>query len=271
MEPAFSSRTSHGWLLRVPKLSETNLRQLFSGQIGCLVVTNAVESNAASHIVRRITASQELSGYEIEPRFKKIGKAWFDHQTTQERVDHINRTIEYTTQTRALCAPFPSPTDVLKLDLDLIWKSGAINLRIEGEPIYFGLPRAIAPGGAVEAHFDWIGHDSPGVRGIDVIQSQYAVNFHLQTAEGGGELALWNTDFTPDELRNMRRPDHNYALDEQKIGAPAVIFRPEAGSLVFFNAMQPHAVREPKGLRSRVTFSCFVGFSGFDHPLTLWS
>lgn len=271
MKPAFKLQQPARGLLRVKDLNEANLKSLFNKEALCLMVPEAVSPAAAGHIVRRITGSKRLSGYDVEPRFLKIGSAWFDHATDSARAEHISRTIQYTRETRALCAPFLSPTDTFKLDLDLIWRPGAINLRIGGHPIYFGLPRALPPGGQVEAHFDWIGADSPDAQGIGQIQSQYAVNTYLQPAESGGELALWDTDLSPQELMGLRIPGHPYALDETKLGKPSIIVSPEPRCLVLFDATQPHAVRMAKGSRPRVTFSAFMGYSGEGQPLTVWS
>jgi hypothetical protein len=236
MQPAFTRKREPLGLLRAEKLNDEVLNQLFLKEAICLMVPNAVSKNAAEHIVRKITGSGRLAGYAVEPSFLKIGDAWFDLASDQDRAEHISRTIQYTEETRSLCAPFPSPTDLFKLDLDLIWGPGALNLRIGGQPIYFGLPRALPPGGEVHAHFDWIGDDSPGAAGIDKIQRQYAVNLYLQLAESGGELALWNTGLTPSELQAFRVPNHAYALDEAKLGDPTLIVRPEARSLVLFDA-----------------------------------
>jgi len=271
MQPAFPLRRPTVGLLRVTKLNKADLLRLLQKEILCLMVCEAVDAEAARHIVGQITGSEHLVGYEVEPRFLKIGHAWFDHSTDQDRANHVARTVQYTDETRALCAPFPVPTETFKLDLDLLWQPGANNLRINGDPIYFGMPRALPPGGAVDAHFDWIGADSPGANGIEQVQRQYAVNVYLQTAESGGELALWDTQLSPDDLKVLRIPGHAYALDEAKLGKPDLVVKPEAGSLVFFDATQPHAVRRAEGSRPRVTFSAFMGFSGPERPLSLWS
>lgn len=271
MKPPFKPQQRTRGLLRIEKLNEAELKSLVRGEILCLMVADVVDVAAAAHIVQRITTSQQLSGYDVEPRFLKIGSAWFDHTTDAARAEHISRTRQYTDETRALCAPFPAPTDVFKLDLDTIWCSGATNLRIDGHPIYFGLPRALPPGGEVAAHFDWIGTDSPNAQGIGGIQRQYAVNLHLQPAESGGELVLWDTDLSPQELQELRIPGHPYALDETKLGKPSLVVSPEPRSLILFDATQPHAVRMANGSRPRVTFSSFMGFSGEELPLTVWS
>jgi hypothetical protein len=159
----------------------------------------------------------------------------------------------------------------VKLDIDLCWKHGISNQRIDGKPLYYGLPRALPPGGAVEAHFDWIGFDSPGAPGIEAIRRQYALNIYLQTADSGGDLALWDLPLEPADLKALRLEDHPYALDERKLGQPTLVVRPEEGSVVIFDATKPHAVRQAHGTRSRVTFSSFLGFAGADRPLTIWS
>jgi len=270
MEPAFCTTPQR--LLRTDELDRESLELfLFSDDYPCLIIEDAVDALPAGHVVRRITNSQHLSGYAVEPRFLKIGRAWFDCATEEERAAHIANTIRYSKETSALCRPFPVPTDTLKLELDLIWGPGVMNQRIDGRPIYYGLPRALPPGGAVEAHFDWIGFDSPGALGIEHIQRQIAVNVHLQTAEQGGELALWDVDLSPAELMALRLTGQPYALDEEKLGAPTVVVKPPERSLVLFDATKPHAVRKTGGNRPRVTFSSFMGYAGADMPLTLWS
>ncbi len=243
---------------------------LFNGQVLAIVVPNAVSERIADHITRKIVSSR-LTSYGVEPRFLKVGKAWFDSVSDGERQEHIAATAEYTVQTRKLCAPFPVPTDILKLDLDLLWPSGTINQRIGGKPIYYGLPRALPPGGAVQCHFDSIHEDSPGASGIERIRKQISVNFHVQPAESGGELALWSLNLPAEDLLKFRDPPSPYALDEKRLGPPALVVTPEPRCLVLFNAMEPHAVRQVKGSRPRVSFSAFLGYRGPGQALTLWS
>lgn len=256
--------------VKVEQLTGAILNAFFAREIPVLMLVNQIEDARRSHIAAKILQS-ELTGYAVEPSFKKRGAAWFDHQTPEARQAHLERTMIATQDVRDLCFPYAVPTEVLKLNVDLLWKPGAMNLRIGGRPLHAGLPRVLRAGGAVAAHYDWIGRDSPGMRGIKSLKNQFSAVGHLETAEFGGQLVVWNTSKRPDELELLRLKNHQYALDEEQLGPPATIVRPQPGCFILFDASQPHAVREARGARPRVTISCFLGYAGLRIPILFWS
>ncbi len=165
------------------------------------------------------------------------------------------------------------PTDKLRLELDELWKHGAVIL---SHPFYrrkmlAGIGRLMRPSGMLEGlsdegmvHMDTMPPLSPR-------KGQFSANVYMTVPKSGGELVIYNLACSP--LDYIRDYDfyqlfrHTFDVDkmadvQKKVRArlPApIIIKPEQGDLVLFNSGRPHAVRafhEPY----RMTFQTFIQY-----------
>ncbi|HET7232786.1 MAG TPA: 2OG-Fe(II) oxygenase [Longimicrobium sp.] len=164
-------------------------------------------------------------------------------------------------------APYLSPLDRVRLELDELWPGGAAVARMDGRPMSAGTVRHYVAGDRMNPHVDG---NSGEVLAELCRECRIAVNIYLDVPPpgAGGELELWNLALTPEEANSPPRP--GYRLPDELLGDADVVIRPAAGDLVMFDTSRIHAVRAVRE-GTRTTASCFVGVRGPREPLTLFS
>ncbi|HVE70653.1 MAG TPA: 2OG-Fe(II) oxygenase [Thermoanaerobaculia bacterium] len=161
-------------------------------------------------------------------------------------------------QVRAAAAPYLSPIDKLRLELDEVWPAGALLARFEEKPMFVGIARIMNAATSVSSEL------YPHVDGLPAtifpLVEQLAANIYLEVPPTGAELEIWAQFGWIDGRSHVPvgRPDV----------PPTLVVRPAVGDLVIFNARRLHAIhRFDTGVRT--TLQGFIGYAG-DGPLLLW-
>ncbi len=134
------------------------------------------------------------------------------------------------------------------------------------------LARIFKEKSSAEPHQDVLLKDDAKLCNLLNIREQIAFNTYLSLPEEGGELELWNWKPTEEEYKKFIHADPNlsYALDRDKIKPPVITYKPKLGEFLLFNPRFIHAVRPSHGLQ-RLSISAFIGYSGNNEKLTVWS
>jgi hypothetical protein len=171
---------------------------------------------------------------------------------------------------RDAAAPYQSPLDTLRLQLQERWPGGASVETVDGRPMSVGLARVFDTGAEVPPHQDLLRREvGTGCPRVQSLLTQFAAHVCLRPAASGGELELWSTRPNDDEFEALRLTG-GIAVDRAKLPAPEAVLRISAGDAVLFDATRLHAVRPVVG-GPLVTLSCYVGYRGPGQPLTYWS
>jgi len=172
---------------------------------------------------------------------------------------------------RAAISPLIHPADRVRIELDNLWPGGATLLRIGGRQAFFGLCRFIRSGGGMEPHTDRADWDLP-CEETSQFQAQLFLNAYLTQAEAGGDLELWSMEVpTKADYDGLRSEQTPYALDRDLLPAPDATLSIDPGTLVIANASRPHAVTPCAGGGERLSVSGFLGYSGPQKPLRVFS
>jgi hypothetical protein len=174
---------------------------------------------------------------------------------------------------RSIWAPYLSPIDRLRLELQESWPAGANLEYLDGEALFVGQARVFGDRGALphQDFMPWeLGSLSTAPRQASPIYSQLTANIYLQTPDSGGELQLWSVGYDHDEYIGLREQPGVPGLDRARIPEPTVQITPEPGMLVLSHTTRIHAVLPSEG-RSRMALSCFAGVRGPQEPLSFWS
>lgn len=200
---------------------------------------------------------------------KRLGLPFFD---TRHRADLLDRyydeAVPAQRHLRHMFAPFLSPIDKLRIELQELWPAGATPENLDGRAMFIGLGRVFDSGVEGLPHQDILWRDTPEPN-ARTIKAQLGSNMYLQCPPDGGELEVWNICPADDEYDRYCGPG-SYGIDRAKLPEPAVVAKPEPGDLILFNSECIHAVRLISG-EPRVSVSSFIGFRGMDAPLTMWS
>lgn len=258
--PPKDSWSSDGpFRVTVERFSLTDLKGLFEGSIRVLRVRHFVNIDFCVLLAQRVSASAE---FVQDGSLRRIGRPYSEVRHSEDaRVSYFRHQEEWVGLLRTIAAPYLSPFDRLRLELDDLWPSGALRAAASGNKLFAGMIRSFPEGAHSLPHVDL-----PSVAGVC---RQFAANIYIETANKGGVLQVWCERTDPliyelyaDEFGSIRR------YVEGRL--PDLEFTPEAGDLVMFDASLIHSVT-PVAAGSRVSWSAFIGFQESAAPLLIWS
>jgi hypothetical protein len=200
---------------------------------------------------------------------KRLGIPFFDTRLHPELLDeYYAEALPAQRRLRQIFAPFLSPIDKLRLELQEIWPYGALPENLTGRNLFIGLGRVFEKDVDGAPHQDILRRDTPEAK-ARTIQAQLGSNIYLQCPSTGGELEIWHLYFADDECEQYIAPG-SHGIDRSRLPAPTVVIKPEPGDLILFNSESLHAVTAVNA-ETRVSISSFIGYRGIDAPLTMWS
>lgn len=185
--------------------------------------------------------------------------------------EYFDTALERNRRLREAVLPYIFPADRVRIELDNEWPGGAKLLRIAGRPAFYGLCRCVHSGGGIDVHTDRADWDLP-CEETAPFRAQLFINIYLSQTQFGGDLELWDVEIpTKADYDALRSPTTSFALDRDRLPAPAATVNVRPGSLVIANASKPHAVMPCEGAGQRLSVSGFLGYCGPDRPLRVFS
>jgi hypothetical protein len=200
---------------------------------------------------------------------KRFGIPFYDTHGNPDVLElYYSQAVAVQRRLRQIFAPFQSPIDKMRIELQEVWPSGALPENLDGRSLFVGLGRVFEHDIEGLPHQDVLRRDSPEPK-ARTIQAQLGSNIYLQCPASGGELEVWDLYLSDEEFAQLKTPG-SYGIERFKLSEPTVVISPQPGDLILFNSESVHAVRAIHG-RTRVSVSSFIGYRGFDAPLTTWS
>ena len=259
-------------------LTSAHIRALAAGEVVAIRVSAFVASEAANRTVEWMATAESDDYHVISDRgygperqrvgVRRIGQPLSelagsqDLATAFEDYLHTGRAVE--AALTAACRPLDTPIESLLALLGGAWEGGATVARMDGRPLFVGIPRIVEPGAAALEERPHVDSVHPSAFGIE---DQISANLYLEVPEAGGELELWPSDrLTMDEVFSRSVADR---LRRENLG-PSVLLAPKQHDLVVINSRRPHAVRQFSTGR-RFSLQCFIGVSEGSSPLLVWS
>jgi hypothetical protein len=150
------------------------------------------------------------------------------------------------------------------------WPHGLITLSYHGLPLHRSIARRITARSA-EPHDDNLAKELPEDQTASTVKSQLGVNLYIEVPVEGGELEGWHRRLDREEYDSLRNsePTLSYGVRKDAIGEPNWVLKPSNGDAIIFNNSELHAIRSSRGVRT--TWGFFLGYTGDDKPLLIWS
>lgn len=218
------------------------------------------------------TSQLIIGGYGTEGvgGAKRFGIPFYDtHGNPEVLESYYSQAVAVQRRMRQIFAPFQSPIDKMRIELQEVWPAGALPENLNGRNLFVGLGRVFENTIEGLPHQDVLRRDAPGEPKAGTLQAQLGSNIYLQCPESGGELEIWDKYFSNEEFEQLKIPG-SYGIERGKLPQPTIVITPKPGDLILFNSESVHAVRAIDG-QTRVSVSSFIGYRGVDAPLTMWS
>jgi hypothetical protein len=216
-----------------------------------------------------LLSKNKIEHYQNAPSIGRYGMAFYETENNQRKIDlYYHTAISNIQKVRKIFCPNLSPIDKFKLDLEECWIPGATIQNIHDKKMFVGLCRLLEPNIDFLPHQDIFCLDAIDNDMAKKLLSQLALNIYLTMPDKGGEVELWNFGFSKDDY--LKKLDQgSYGIKRSKLPEPFIKIKPHQGDLVLFNSQLLHAIRP--GSSTRISISCFVGYSGMNEPLKYWS
>ncbi|MNV37684.1 hypothetical protein D3C71_1292130 [compost metagenome] len=249
------------------QLSHDALLKLIDGECLALRVRNFFDPALCQQLTTRIMTYEGLRSFKYATNMDRFGPSLAEVAGSEDALgEYLATAVDEVAKFRRLCAPFLSPIDLLRLQLDEAWIAGANLATVSARKAFTGVARILRDGGFTGPHQDALA--SPHVDLSSFIAEQLAANIYLQTSTHGGQLELWDLHLEREEYQSIRSPG-KVGITREKLRACDVALKPEQGDLILFRSTRLHAIREASGA-PRVTCSSFIGYHSVNEPLVFY-
>lgn len=248
-------------------LTEAMLLDLLNGRIAALRIPGFVDATNCAKIV---TTANDFgyAWYEnVLPPIGKIGLTQIEHGLDRKQ-EYFGGVVAATEVRDAILREGDDPFDGVMRALASAWSAGAC-LAYEDELRHDYFAGVIRNMGAARLHVDWAPHDAVGWD-IAAIEAQLAWNIYLQIGEDGGATRIYRRPWTPELERYKTKKNYGYE-PHAAADADIVELAPRVGELVVFSPRNLHEVTPVKDPTVRISVGSFIGCSGRDDELSLWS
>lgn len=267
-------------ILTCEKLEPDHLEKLINDEMCILHIPNYFQGKGLSKLKKHIVKSRNdyvqanYVGYKDQKIIRRyfgvnvLGTAYNTTYNKQpddpEFATYFQNALTGIRSLRQAIAPYQSPIDQLRLELDENWIKGArIGSFNPDKKMFVGTCRIVL---AKESH---LGEIQPHIdslpQNIHSLKKQFSANIYIHVPESGGELEVWDLPPLSPEAVTQLDIDHTMRNTHPN----GILFKPSEGDLALFNTRRPHAVKSfSKGIRSSI--QCFIGLNK-DGSLTYWS
>lgn len=257
-------------LAAASSLTEQSILALVNGELDVIRVPNFFSVELCALFCERLIKSQLLAKHEGKTLADRVGQSFFfGYESEEIRQQYWANAQRLQREIRETCAPYLTPIDKLRLELDDVWPAGATLASLEGHKMFAGVVRFIGEGRSSEPHQDTMPWHMKQSTSAQAFVGQLSANTYLQLPPKGGALQLWRLALSEQECAKLENKG-SYGLDTSGLPKHDFEIFPETGELIIINTRRLHGVGECIG-GTRISWSNFIGYAGADKPLSFWS
>jgi hypothetical protein len=264
-------------ILTVEALDLNYLKAFFNNEICAIRVPDYISTELCDRLSSYFL-NNDIEEYHHEVRDNKgvqylkygVGRVGIAFNTTYNKAPdseeisrYYNEALPNMRKLRNSIAPFLSPIDKLRLEMDELWPYNANVAAFEGKKMFTGIGRIMFPETSylaeTQPHFDSVPDK------LSTLIGQFSANIYLTIPPTGGELELWDIPPLPISEIDSADLDKNW----RSTLPPSLLIKPKKAEMILINTRRAHAVRKfDEG--KRITIQCFIGLKS-DNSLVFWN
>jgi hypothetical protein len=193
-------------VIEAERITRDDLLALAHGEAIAIVVRDYCPQDLCARATQQLLHDSLYGEYANVPGVHKWGLNTYEGLSSKEREQHyFSEAVAAVQSLRDAWAPYLSPIDRLRLELQEGWPGGANMEHLEGNPLFVGQARVFTEGKGAIPHQDFLSWELEDLRREDrsdgkaELLTQMTANLYLQTADEGGEncgRAVTNTRST---------------------------------------------------------------------------
>jgi len=208
-------------------LSFESLYRLITGDVLAIRIPNFYEREECEHLTDMLThivKNESTSSGKIY--LSDVDAFWNTIDDLEVRERYFAKALPTMRRLRKISFPFASPIDLLRLELDEIWPSGALLMHLEKKVMLFGITRIWTEGSEALPHQDILIREIPSAPEVQNELSQLGINIYLRPAQEGGELEIWNHSFSDEECLRQGVKD-SYGFNRSLLPDDSLVISPQ--------------------------------------------
>jgi hypothetical protein len=267
MKQPNKSQDRSPFLLEINRLNKKSLTQIFSGNVLATVVKDFYPQDLLEKFAELVLAHPHKDGYGVDSNIIHTGAAFYDtNGNPDERKAYLDSSMDLMREELERFS-FSAPVHAVFSELMTNWRNGVQFEHLGDKSMWAGSSRIFDRVGCL-VHRDNLAADAPEFDRASQLICQIAVNVYVKMPDEGAEIDIWDIQLDEQEYNDLCIPD-SYGIAYEQLPPPSLTILPKIGDLILFNSNCLHRARPSNGVS--IAQSCFMGFRGFDVPLTFWS
>jgi len=256
-------------IVETEHITKQEIVSLIQNEIAAVRIAHYIPRQRCDVALQAIYAYSREYYKNVYPRIGRIGITQSEHKASAvEKLAYFEKAPQaHATRKQVLSASGDLLEDVMGM-VGNAWSSG-VSLAIEEElqkQYFAGVIRMLDK---VLLHYDFAPKNGLAWT-IGTIVAQLSWNIYLQVGVSGGQIKIYQKLWEPADDAHSISGSYGYQPHLVE-GHNSVQINPEQGDFILLNSRNIHEVNIVDKGGERVTFSSFIGYSGFDAPLTFWS
>ena len=252
--------------ISISKLKESDIDAISDGIIPALIVKNFYDKNYCDRISDEIK-KQGTDEFEID-KLNHVGPFLMAYTTNKKQYFEEAKKARQVFET--VFCQIENPVKRIHKTFQNIFPRYKVGIANEGRDTYSEcIIRIHEKGKKIPVHKDNVSYEGREFN-ISKVTNQLSCVLHLQKSESGGELTIYNKQWTKQDERN-REINFGYSSKVISNREKCRISNIEQGDLVIINPNYFHSVSEVTGEIPRITLGMFLGFCMNEMKIVSWA
>ena len=240
-----------------------DLDNLVTGVIPAIILENALSEITCKEVSKKITEFHNMTNFSPNSRY--VGESLNSY--INFKTQYFEKTKHMDHQLRQVFSDIEDPRYIMRDLLSTIFTKKIIPAKENGKTYSNGIFRIHNCDESFPIHRDNASFEANNYT-VSKLRNQLSAVLHLQTAQSGGELILYQKSWKKSD-EQFRFPEFGYS-DDVVNDSKFIKIKPNVGDIVIINPIHYHTISKINGVLDRISVGFFFGQSD-KSTLLCWS